>query len=148
MVQEQQADPSQLPTIFDEQGSPVALSLCMASERTSICQVSVPSLKGAGGKGGRGLGVVQGGQRGGVKHGHRDGTGTSGNLSCQAGKSSKRCCSAFTEPMAASYTVHNGVCVSVCPPQLPCLRSNVCFLQESPLECSESHPAACLPSLS
>ena len=53
MVQEQQADPTQLPTIFDEQGSPVALSLCMASERTSICQVSVSRLKRTGrGKGG------------------------------------------------------------------------------------------------
>ena len=51
-VQEQQADPTHLPTIFDEQGSPVALSLCMASERTSICQVtSITCLEG--GEGGR-----------------------------------------------------------------------------------------------
>lgn len=37
-VQGQQADSKLLPTIIDEQGAPVDLAVCMAEERTSLCQ--------------------------------------------------------------------------------------------------------------
>lgn len=39
-MQEPQADTKRLPTIIDEQGAPVDLAVCMAEERTSLCQAS------------------------------------------------------------------------------------------------------------
>ncbi|DBA92469.1 TPA: hypothetical protein ACH3X1_002702 [Trebouxia sp. C0004] len=41
LIQEQQADSKLLPTIIDEQGAPVHLAVCMAEERTSLCQCLV-----------------------------------------------------------------------------------------------------------
>ena len=38
-MQEPQAHAKLLPTILDEQGSPVDLAACMAQERTNLCQV-------------------------------------------------------------------------------------------------------------
>ncbi len=43
-VQGQQADCKLLPTIIDEQGAPVDLAVCMAEERTSLCQACQPML--------------------------------------------------------------------------------------------------------
>ena len=43
-IQGQQADSKLLPTIIDEQGAPVDLAVCMAEERTSLCQACQPTL--------------------------------------------------------------------------------------------------------